>query len=102
MAKWAFALGGLIVWAAHFFLLYAFASIFPGTDLARMLSLIATIPALGADALLLTMAAKRRLARSRNGDVNEWMVDLGGLGAAGSLVAVVWMALPAVLLPAGT
>lgn len=102
MAKWLFALGGLLVWAAHFFLLYAFSSIFPGTQLARLLSLLATIPALGADALLLTMAARRRLAHARNGDVHEWMVDLGGLAAAGSFVAVVWMALPAVLIPSGT
>lgn len=101
MGKWTFALGGLIVWAAHFFLLYAFASIFPGTDLARVLSLIATIPALAADAALLLVASKRRLA-SGGADVQQWMDGLAGLSAAGSLVAVLWQALPAVLIPAGT
>ena len=100
MAKWLFALGGLIVWATHFFLLYAFSSIFPGTELARVLSLVVTIPALAADAILLVAAAKTRLTSGT--DVQQWMNGLAGLSAAGSFVAVLWMALPAVLIPAGT
>ena len=101
MAKWLFALGGLLVWAAHFFLLYAFSSIFPGSGLARVLSLVATIPALAADAILLVLATKKQLSGG-DSEIQQWMNGLAGLSAAGSFVAVVWMALPAVLIPAGT
>jgi hypothetical protein len=101
MRRWAFALGGLIVWAAHFFLLYGIASIFPDTQLARVLTLVVTIPAAAADGLLLWAAAARRMKSDRAGDVAAWLVDLGGLAAAISLVAVIWQAMPAIMLPPG-
>lgn len=100
MRRWAFALGGLIVWAAHFFLLYGIASIFPGTQLARVLTLVVTIPAVAADGLLLWAAAAMRMKEER-ADVAAWMVDLGGLAAAISLVAVIWQAMPPIMLPPG-
>lgn len=87
-------LGGLIVWAVHFFALYGIASLFPGTQLARTLSLMATVPAMAANAAILWIGAAGRL-RSDD-DLQSWILDLGALGAALSLVAVLWQALPAV------
>ena len=96
MRTWAFLLGGLIVWAAHFFLLYAIASVLPGTSLARWLSLVATIPAVAADAALLWLAAALRLRRGPD-ELHDWTIDLGAVGAMLSLVAVLWQALPAII-----
>lgn len=96
MRTWAFLLGGLIVWAAHFFLLYGIASVFPGTSLARWLTLVATIPALAADGILLWLAAALRL-RGNSDELRNWMIDLGAVGAALSLVAVIWQALPSIV-----
>lgn len=89
-------LGGLAVWAAHFFLLYAFASLFPGQQAARTLTWIATIPALAADAGLLWFAATRRLAGGAD-ELDEWILAVGALGAGLSFIAVLWQALPAAI-----
>lgn len=96
MRIWVFILGGLTIWAAHFFLLYAFASLYPGQDLARILTLIATIPAVIADAAFIWLAAGR-LRSGRGDDLDVWVARVGGAGAALSLVAVIWQALPALL-----
>ena len=42
MREWTILLGGLVIWAAHFFTLYAISSILPGEDEARFLVLGAT------------------------------------------------------------
>lgn len=96
MRTWGFLLGGLIVWAAHFFLLYAIASVLPGTSLARWLSLVATVPAVAADAVLLWLAAALRL-RDGSDELRNWTIDLGAVGALLSLIAVLWQALPAIV-----
>lgn len=93
MRKWILLLGGLTIWAAHFFLLYAFASIYPGRGLARVLSLIATIPALAGSAWLLWFAT-----RKQGGDAFAgWVRKVGALGAALAIVAMIWQALPALM-----
>lgn len=96
MAKWALILGGLTIWAAHFFLLYAFASLFPGSGTAQVLTLIATVPALGADALLLWIAAARVLTRDPD-EFETWVLNVAAAGAALSFVAVLWQAMPALI-----
>ncbi len=94
MGKWTLLLGGLAIWAAHFLLLYAFASIFPGRDLAKILSLVATVPALAANAVLLWFAVGVR----RSGDeFGRWVATVSTLGAAVSVVAILWQALPALM-----
>ena len=95
MRRWALLLGGLTIWAAHFFLLYGFASIFPGTELARILSLIATLPALAANAVLLWIARAGTLAS--HDELDRWLYNVAAVGAALSFVAVLWQALPAVM-----
>ena len=94
MSKWALLLGGLTIWAAHFFLLYGFASIFPGRELARILSLVVTVPALAADAALLWAAAARAIVRD---ELDRWIYDVSAIGAGLSFIAVVWQSLPALM-----
>lgn len=96
MRKWTLLLGGLTVWAVHFFLLYAFVSIFPGTEIARVLTLVATIPALAANALLLWLVAGKRLIASSD-HLDRWVLNVAAAGAILSLVAVLWQALPALM-----
>lgn len=95
MRKWSLLLGGLIVWAAHFFLLYAVASIFPGDDMARWLTIAATIPALAANVAILWLASVARVDRQPD-ELDRWILDVGAGGSVLSLVAVVWQALPAI------
>jgi hypothetical protein len=94
---WALLLGGLLVWAAHFFLLYGIASVFPGQALAEILSLVATIPAVAADAALLWLALVRKPERFAD-EFGRWQLGLAAAGALLSLVAVIWQTLPAVIL----
>ena len=96
MRAWTFLLGGLVVWAAHFFLLYGIASVFPGNPIASLLTIAATIPAVACDAILLWLAVARRRRRSSD-ELRAWIVDTGAAGAALSLVAVIWQALPAII-----
>lgn len=96
MGKWVLLLGGLTIWAAHFFLLYAFASLFPGRDLARILSLAATLPALAASGWLLWFTVRGRQPQNSD-DFGRWVGKIGALGAALAIVAVLWQALPALM-----
>ncbi|WP_084690995.1 OB-fold domain-containing protein [Sphingomonas sp. SRS2] len=47
MRTWAFLLGGLLIWAVHFFSLYIVASIWLSSPLARGLTLLVTLACLG-------------------------------------------------------
>ena len=91
---WAFLLGGLIVWAIHFFVLYAIASIFLTTMSARLLTLGATLLCLGAAALLVRDA----LRFSPADRAETWMRSVALCGLGISVVAVFWQALPALLI----
>jgi hypothetical protein len=90
---WTFLLGGLIIWAVHFFALYIVASVFLTTPLARMLTLLISLVCLVAGVLLLA-----RVWRSDGSTaMNEWTRGVALLGAMISIVAVLWQALPALL-----
>ncbi len=96
MRAWALLLGGLIVWTVHFFTLYAIASVFLTTMLARLLAGAATLACLAADAMLLASAI--RAARSSDMDEFErWLRMLAALIAAISFVAVLWQGFPVLL-----
>ena len=96
MRDWVFLLGGLIVWTLHFFALYGAASLFPGSDVARWLTLAATIPAIAADAYLLWVAAGKRSVLL-DGTLDTWAAHVAAIGAIVSLIAVLWQALPALI-----
>lgn len=93
MREWTILLGGLVIWAAHFFTLYAIASILPGEDEARFLVLGATLAALALDALVLRMAL---ISRQKESPGDALMTKAGIAGALLSLVAISWQGLPAI------
>ena len=96
MRKWSLLLGGLTIWAAHFFLIYGFASIFPGSRVANILTLIVTVPALAANAVLGWTAWTGVLIRDAD-EHDNWVLNVAAVGAALSFVAVLWQALPAIM-----
>lgn len=95
MRTWALLLGGLIVWAADFFLLYAIASIFLTSPTARILAVIVTLAALAADAWLMLRSWKRY--NSPADDYGRWIAWIALLGAGISAIAVLWQGFPAIL-----
>lgn len=97
MRAWAYMLGGPIVWAVHFFVLYAISSVFLTSTLARILVLIVSALCIAADAWLLRAALP--IAKSNDSEeFGRWAAHISALGAALSLVAVTWQSLPAVLI----
>ena len=93
MRDWAFLLGGLLVWAAHFFILYGIGSVFPDDPVASWLTIAATIAALAANAGILWLLAARRLRPDDR--LGRWGDGLAALGAGLSMIAVLWQGLPA-------
>lgn len=91
MRVWAFLFGGMILWAVHFFALYAIASVFLTTPLARALTLAVTAICMGAAVWLLALARRRRAT----GTFDGWIGSVATLFAGGAMVAIVWQALPA-------
>lgn len=94
MMKWLLLLGGLLVWAAHFFLLYAIASIFPGQSIARTLSITVTGIALVADALIIWHAVARG---GRDSGLEKWTWQVALAGGLLSFIAVLWQGIPALI-----
>ena len=93
MRHWIILLGGLSVWAAHFLVLYGIASILPGSRAAAWLVLIATLAATAAGVVL-----RHAIALARGTDALErWSAQIGAIGAAISLLAILWQAAPALL-----
>lgn len=96
MRAWAMLLGGLLVWAAHFFSLYIGASLFPGTATARWLAIVATLAAAAAAGWLLSLSIRQ----SRHAEADELQRWLAGFAAAGcglALLAIFYQGLPALL-----
>jgi hypothetical protein len=97
MPLWLLALGGLLVWTAHFFGLYLIASIWLTTPTASVIALVFTVACLAADAWLLWRSAPAR--RGEGIDVfDRWLLVLAFLGAALSALAVLWQGLPALII----
>ena len=96
MRAWIEMLGGLIVWAAHFFALYGIASILPGTVMARWLTVAATLVAFGIAAWVLWRAlANQRRVGSDN--LGRWMAGVAAAGSGIALVAIIYQGMPALL-----
>lgn len=92
MRAWMLLLGGLVVWTAHFLALYGVASIFPGTTIANWLVLPLTLVAVAALIFLLRRSVAQMSSRD---SLDRWIGRLATLGAAISLLAVFWQAIPA-------
>ena len=76
------------MWTAHFFALYAIASVLPGRPLANWLVLAATLASF-AGLVLMWRATLRRRPESTDG-FGRWLADLGLLGIALAAVAIAY------------
>ena len=94
MRVWLFLLGGVLVWAADFFLLYGIVSIFLMTPLSRGLALAVTVAAVAADAWLFWRSW--RWQASADDDYDRWLARMALLVAAISAIAVLWQGFPAI------
>ncbi|MBA3050234.1 hypothetical protein [Brevundimonas sp.] len=100
MGRWAWMLGGLIVWTIHFMGVYAIASLADVVSRAddppwRMTGL-AFSGACALAALALAAVAARRLRQSP-GPAVGFGDQLAVLGGGLATVAIVWQALPTVI-----
>lgn len=100
MLRWAWMMGGLIVWTVHFMGIYAIASLADvvsrADDFGWRMGGLAFSGACVLAAVALTAAAARRARRpadpsARFGD------QLALLGGGVATVAIVWQALPTVI-----
>ena len=93
MRCWRFLLGGMLVWAVHFFGAYILASIFPEHILvARILVGVLTLACLAA----LVWLIRRSLAATRHerDELSGWAGWVATLLNAIAFVAVLWQAFP--------
>lgn len=93
MRGWTMLLSGLVVWAVHFFALYIVASIFLTTPIARVLTLLISAACLGANGLLFW-----RIRRGDGAGADDWFTTMARYGAGVSTLAILWQALPAILI----
>lgn len=93
MRTWRFLLGGMLVWAVHFFGAYILASTFPARVLvAQVLAAVLTIACLAA----LGWLTRRSLAAGRDAgdELARWAARVATLLNAAAFVAVLWQAFP--------
>ena len=96
MRAWALLLGGLVIWAGHFFLLYAIASLLPGQSIARWLAVAATVPALAGAAWLLWYSLGRRTGPGAD-QMERWIAGVAALGSGTAIVAIAYQGLSALI-----
>ena len=96
MRAWLIMLGGLLIWAAHFFALYAVASIFPGMALARYLTVALTLAAAVAAGWLL-LRTSRAVSDKEEDALESWMYRMSATGSGLALVAILYQGAPALL-----
>lgn len=93
MRSWVMLLGGLVVWTVHFFALYIVASIFLTTPIARVMTLLISLACLVANGLLLWWVRGGDSARS-----DRWIRTMALYSTGVSTLAILWQALPAILI----
>jgi hypothetical protein len=94
MRSWLVLLGGLLVWAFHFFVLYAVGSVFLTTDLARGLTIALTLICLVAVGLV----GRRAWLAGPSDAEGDWIRMVGLWGVALSAIAILWQGLVALLI----
>ena len=87
MRTWLMLLGGLLLWAGHFFALYLIAEFWGDGRPARLAAAALTLLGLAANAALLL-----RLRRA-----DTWVRRIGGTGALLAILAIAWQGLPLLL-----
>jgi len=95
MRDWLGLLGGLIVWAMHFFFLYAFGEFVGTGGAARSMVVAVTIACLIGCGLV-----ARLLPRDSSGDdYGQWRLRTARTLALLSGIAILWQGLPALFVP---
>ncbi len=95
MRFWLSLLGGLILWMAHFFAVYAVASLWPGTQFARILVAAVTVLGLAVGGWLSVKGLRQY--RAATDDVHRWSWSLALLGYALAGAAIAYQGLPSAL-----
>ena len=98
MRQWLFLLGGLTLWAVHFFALYAIGSIYPGQAKARDMVLLVTLAAFLPGLLLLRAAWLELDGGQETNRPHILLVRASALGTFLALISIAWQALPAIIL----
>ena len=96
MSYWRDLLGGLLLWTAHFFVVYGIASILPGTGAAAVLVVLITAVTLAITAYLLMK--ELRVKRASDDDLQRWSANLALLGYALAIIAIAYQGLFAALI----
>ena len=96
MRAWAFMLGGLLVWAGHFFTVYIAASLFHTSPAARLITAAATLAGLAAAAAIGHAGWRGR--RTEGDEATLWIPLIAALASAAAFVAILWQGLPALLI----
>ncbi len=94
MRSWLLLLGGLLVWAVHFFALYAVGSIFLTTDFARGLTIALTLACL----LVLFLIGRRAWLAPVPDAESGWIRIVGLWGVAIGGIAILWQGLVALFI----
>ncbi len=94
MRSWLLLLGGLLVWAVHFFALYAVGSIFLTTDLARGLTIALTLICL----IALSLIGRRAWLAHVPDTESDWIRVVALWGVAIGGIAILWQGLVALLI----
>jgi hypothetical protein len=93
MSEWRHLLGGMLLWTAHFFAVYGIASLFPGTRLATMLVLAATLVALAVAGYLLAATIRRQGAEDDS--LKRWNSKASAMLYALAGLAILYQGMPA-------
>lgn len=96
MRAWVYMMGGLLVWTVHFFGLYGAGSIFLTSQTTRLISALLTIVCLAAAGVLALLGWKRR--KWPLDPFGSWTHKIAGLCGGAAFVAIIWQALPALLI----
>lgn len=99
MRRWLLLLGGPLIWAAHFAVIYTIASVSIAaagetTPAARAAMIVAG----GGGALACALLIRHALRNDDRDDLSAFLRGVGGIGAGISLVAILWQTLPAMTL----
>lgn len=96
MRIWADLLGGLIIWAVHFFALYLVASIYLTSTTSRILATAVTLGCLLAAGLFVWQAWST--GPDPEESFGSWSRRLALLSGIAVMIAILWQGLPAVLI----
>lgn len=88
MRAWATLLGGLAIWAVHFFALYALGEFAPDSTATRVAIGVVTIACMASDLALL-----RFIRTQRDDPFERWQRQVGTLGIGLSVIAILWQGL---------